>query len=75
MNAQKNNGYQLPKPDKFSTEAFDKWYRSCEYEKACDNCNTVHKLQTQQDNFPEYYTDIFIECKCGNLVHFELPVN
>lgn len=46
-----------------------------EYKSLCTNCNKEHKLRTQEDNYPEYYTYIFIECNCGDYVHFRLPVN
>lgn len=41
----------------------------------CDKCSTKHSIYTQQDKNPEYYTDIYVVCKCGDVVHFLLPVN
>lgn len=47
-----------------------------QYIKACEYCGEIIEVQTQSDNFPEYYTLIFVRCyKCGSLVSFELPVN
>lgn len=45
------------------------------YEKECSNCGNIIKVSTQEDIRPEYYTDVFILCECGESVHFFLPVN
>ena len=44
------------------------------FQKKC-SCGEIILVSTQKDNYPEYYTDIFIKCKCGKSVKFELPVN
>ena len=38
-------------------------------------CGFEHQISTQCDDEPEYYTDIFVMCKCGESTKFELPVN
>lgn len=45
------------------------------YKSKCKKCGIEIEVSTQQDKYPEYYTDIFIRCSCGGSVHFELPVN
>lgn len=51
------------------------WGLMQKYIEECESCNKVHKLRTQPDNHPEYYTDINIICDCDEIVHFSLPVN
>lgn len=46
-----------------------------EYTRECDLCQKQHTVFTQRDNHPEYYTDVFVKCDCGNHVQFTLPVN
>lgn len=38
-------------------------------------CGNEVKVSTQTDSYPEYYTEVFIKCECGNSVGFTLPVN
>ena len=39
-------------------------------------CGEEHQVSTQTDDeYPEYHTEIFIKCKCGESVRFDLPVN
>lgn len=45
------------------------------YKERCKWCGRLHKISTRRDNHPEYYTDIYLKCKCGESVHFKLPVN
>lgn len=62
-------------PD-YSHEEWDKWYGSFLYERKCSSCEQSIKVKTQEDDCPEYYIDIFIECpNCKNDVQFTLPVN
>lgn len=44
------------------------------YKKKC-SCGREIEVSTQQDNDPEYYTDVFVRCVCGGSVAFSLPVN
>lgn len=48
---------------------------SYQYQETCKQCGKVHFVRTQRDDWPEYYTVVFIECDCGGLVRFYLPVN
>ncbi len=41
----------------------------------CSNCGKTHHVSTQQDSNPEYYTEVYIKCTCGESVRFLLPVN
>lgn len=41
----------------------------------CVHCGEKHKLFTQADNNPEYYTTVRLICDCGHVVSFRLPVN
>lgn len=45
-----------------------------EYLVNCE-CGKVHKVLTQDSNFPEYDTVIYVFCGCGDYVEFILPVN
>ena len=44
------------------------------YEMIC-KCGKKHIIYTQEDDMPEYYTDVHVKCDCGNYVNFDLPVN
>ena len=74
MSEQKNNGYKIELPERWSREEWRAYYNSNEYEKSCA-CGKIHKLWTQMDENPEYYIDVHVICDCGDKVHFELPVN
>lgn len=44
------------------------------YTKKCV-CGKEHELITQEDDNPEYHTDVHVKCDCGQYVTFDLPVN
>ena len=44
------------------------------YTEECE-CGNKIEVSTQQDNCPEYHTEIHVRCKCGKSVEFSLPVN
>jgi hypothetical protein len=44
------------------------------YTEECE-CGNKIEVSAQQDNHPEYYTEIHIKCICNRSVKFELPVN
>jgi len=46
-----------------------------EYEEECPCCGLTQQLLTQKDDFPEYYTYVYLRCQCGEYIQFELPVN
>lgn len=46
-----------------------------EYSQECDVCGMTSNILTQRDNFPEYETEIYVLCRCGNYIEFILPVN
>lgn len=52
-----------------------------QYQSKCDQCGAVHRVYTQADNDPEYYTKVYLSCHCEDkygkesLVEFILPVN
>lgn len=46
-----------------------------EYSKECDICTMKMIVLGQKDNSPEYYSEIAIQCHCGNWLEFEIPVN
>lgn len=41
----------------------------------CDLCLIEQEILTQINNFPEYETEIYLKCQCGNYIEFILPVN
>lgn len=45
-----------------------------EYIMSC-KCGKNHKMLTQRNNFPEYETEIYLQCECGEYVECILPVN
>lgn len=45
------------------------------YISKCDNCGKVFNVSTQEDRNPEYETNVYVMCDCGNSVEFILPVN
>lgn len=50
-------------------------YDNNEYKETCDGCGKEHSVFTQADNGCEYYTDVALQCDCGEYVMFNLPVN
>jgi hypothetical protein len=46
-----------------------------EYREECKNCGRFCTVLTQRDNYPEYYTYVYIQCVCGDYIKFDLPVN
>lgn len=82
----KCNGPQLKDPGPFPSTAstkekkefwdlFHRHRRSFQYEEICKKCKAIHYLETQEDGSPEYYTDVYLKCPCGEYVKFDLPVN
>lgn len=45
-----------------------------EYLQQC-NCGKEHMILTQENDYPEYETEIYILCDCGEYLEFILPVN
>jgi len=54
-------------------EEIPKGLRS-EYKKEC-KCGKTHLILTQKDDFPEYDTEAYVLCNCGEFIEFILPVN
>ena len=82
----KCNGQKLHKPGDFPHsgskeeqnafwKVFHRYINSFEYEEECTSCGKKHYLQTQEDKNPEYYTEVYLRCSCGQDVLFNLPVN
>lgn len=46
-----------------------------EYIQECYICKMGVKVLAQASNFPEYETEIYVQCDCGNFLLFILPVN
>jgi hypothetical protein len=46
-----------------------------EYISICTCCGLSQKILTQRDNLPEYETEIYLQCQCGEYIQFILPVN
>lgn len=45
------------------------------YTEECPSCRFEHTILTQGDDSPEYYTEIYLRCQCGEYIEFSLPVN
>lgn len=50
-------------------------YLRYEYVKECNCCGYEEKILTQSHDSPEYETEIYVQCQCGEYIKFELPVN
>lgn len=46
-----------------------------EYNKVCPCCEKEHIVLTKESDFPEYETEVYIQCECGEWIEFVLPVN
>lgn len=46
-----------------------------EYSQVCPCCSLSHLICTQNNDFPEYETEIYLQCQCGEFIEFILPVN
>lgn len=46
-----------------------------EYLKVCSCCGLEQKILTQDNHLPEYETEIYLVCVCGEFIEFVLPVN
>jgi len=51
-----------------------KTYRH-EYKADCDICELTQTVLTKESNYPEYETQVYLQCQCGNYLEFILPVN
>ena len=49
--------------------------RRYEYKGVCECCEKEHTIWTLRDDFPEYVTEIYIQCECGEYIEFTLPVS
>lgn len=49
--------------------------RRYSYKKECPCCGLGQEILTQRYNDPEYETDIYLLCQCGEYIEFILPVN
>jgi len=47
----------------------------CSYEKECSCCVIMQEILTKGGNSPEYETEIYLKCQCGEYIKFILPVN
>ena len=45
------------------------------YTEVCPGCGKQFQVSAQRDQSPEYITDVFVKCDCGESVQFNLPVN
>lgn len=41
----------------------------------CEWCDASIEVLTQEDGKPEYYTQVYVRCVCGEYLEFRLPVN
>lgn len=44
-------------------------------DKDCPFCSLTQTLLTKKGDFPEYYTEVYLQCQCGEYIEFVLPVN
>lgn len=55
-------------------EEIPEYYR-CEYEEDCTCCGLTIRICAAKYNYPEYETEVYVQCDCGEYIFFELPVN
>jgi len=55
-------------------EEIDEIYRY-KYTKKCPCCGLEQEILTQKDKYPEYYTEVYLKCQCGEFIEFVLPVD
>jgi len=55
-------------------EEIDQHQRYAYIEK-CPCCDLEQEILTQNNNFAEYETEIYLKCQCGEFIQFVLPVN
>lgn len=46
-----------------------------EYRQTCPVCDLETLVLSQKDDFPEYQTEVYVQCVCGEFLEFILPVN
>lgn len=51
------------------------YYSQFEYPGTCELCGGSCLVLSQKDCFPEYETDIYVQCTCGEFIHLVIPVN
>lgn len=51
------------------------WHHRESYIQKCAFCDLEQEVLTQRDSFPEYHTEIYLKCQCGEFIEFVLPVN
>ncbi len=52
-----------------------KCWRTIPYIKECSCCGIKQTILTQDSSSNEYYTEIYLQCQCGEFIEFKLPVN
>ena len=51
-------------------------YNKEPYVEECDNCGKEHTLYANDNTTcNEYWEQVFLECECGQMIHFSLPAN
>jgi hypothetical protein len=45
------------------------------YTQTCSCCGLDQTILTQHSDYPEYETEIYLICQCGEYIEFILPVN
>lgn len=46
-----------------------------EYHADCDVCGMKTTFLSSYNDTPEYEHDLWIQCSCGNYIHFVIPIN
>jgi len=64
----------LQRKNNMKLDEIKEWNRH-QYLEQCKFCGFKYELLTQEDINPEYHTDIYLKCQCGEYVEFVLPVN
>lgn len=46
------------------------------YSETCEICNLETRIRTQEYSiYCEYMANVYVECTCGNFIHFKISVN
>ena len=77
---ERNNDIDMEEGNIMTKEEFlkDDEYRhyKAPYVEECDNCGKEHTLYANDNTtYNEYWEQVFLECECGQMIHFSLPAN
>lgn len=52
-----------------------KKYNQHVYQENCDVCSQIINISTKKNDDAEFYTNVYVQCDCGNWIEFEVSIN